>query len=101
MKPNTNLPAGTLVQISPFSTAMPAVAGSFLVVLSADDWGVKGYVQGIGWDNRGPGPQCRSDAKWDDVEVVGQVPWISNDIDLYRQGRDPAEYFVAVKPGLE
>jgi len=68
------LSEGDVVQLCPASTRNQMFAACFLVVTEIKDWGVQGYVQGLGQDGK-PGGQAYYRAHWEEIELVGQAVW--------------------------
>ena len=50
-------------------------AGCIMVITELKAWGVQGYVQALG-ENGKPGGQAYYRAKWDEIELVGNVEWM-------------------------
>lgn len=75
MKPDINMIPGSLVQIHPISAGNTAFAGCFMVVEEIKQWGVKGYIQGVGTrDNRGEIFPYREE--WENIQYIGKAYWV-------------------------
>lgn len=73
---------GEIVQISPECTTNQMFAGTLLVVSEVYNWGVQGYVQSLGGDEK-RGGQAWIRVKWDEIEpTYGSAPWVVEGIDV-------------------
>jgi hypothetical protein len=64
-----------VVQLDPLKTTNPMFAGCMLVVTEVKEWGVQGYVQGLGVDGE-LGGQAYYRAEIGTFEYVGSVAWV-------------------------
>lgn len=70
------LKEGTLVQLNPELVGNKAFAGCIMVVTEVKDWGVQGYIQGIGETRDQHGGQAYYRAHWPEIEEVGEAEWV-------------------------
>lgn len=75
MKSDTELQIGWLVQLNPETVGNPMFAGCIMVITELKEFGVQGYVQALG-ENGKHGGQAYYRAKWDEIELVGNVEWM-------------------------
>ena len=61
---------GSIVQLDPVSTGNPMFAGCLMVVTEIKMWGVQGFVQALG-ENQKPGGQAYYRAKTGTFEDTG------------------------------
>lgn len=73
-----------IVQLNPETTLNIMFAGCLMVVTELRDWGVIGYVQALGHDNK-RGGQAYYRAKWDEIELCGRAEWVLAQ-DIKKQG---------------
>lgn len=80
-KPEFKIPAGAVMQIRPdFKTK--CFRGCLLTVTEAKDWGVQGYIQGVGATFEDAGGQYYLRPTWDEIELTGGVAiWIIGEDD--------------------
>lgn len=69
------LDPGSVVQLSP-SVGNRMFAGCMLVVTETKSFGVQGYVQSLGENNK-PGGQAYYRATWDELVYIGHAAWIT------------------------
>ena len=69
------LQMGQVVQLSP-NTSNKAFACCMMVVTEPKSWGAQGYVQSLGQDRNTMGGQAYYRAKFEEMELVGQVTWM-------------------------
>lgn len=69
------LKIGQLVQLNPETVRNVMFTGCIMVITEPKEWGAQGYVQGLG-QNEEPGGQYYYRAKWEEMELVGEVEWI-------------------------
>ena len=73
MSKQDEVKVGSVVQLSP-DTTNPMFACCMLTVTEVKNWGVQGFVQGLGEGGK-PGGQAFYRAKWSDFELVGTAVW--------------------------
>lgn len=79
MKNNENIKPGDVVQLIPeFENQM--LAGCMVTVTEVKSFGCQGYVQCTG-ENGKMGGQAYIRPRWDEMEYVGQAPFIIGDND--------------------
>ena len=66
---------GDVVQLDPVKTTNPMFRGCMLIVTEPKNWGVQGYVQGLGEDGQRAG-QAYYRAETGTFEFVGCTAWI-------------------------
>lgn len=67
---------GDIVQLDPNNTDNPMFAGCLMVADEVREWGVIGYVQGLGKDMK-PGGRVYYRADWKEIEPTGgRAPWV-------------------------
>lgn len=76
MDKTTNLLAGHVVQLDPFTVGNKAFAGCFMLVTEPKPWGAQGFVQALGPDRETPGGHAYYRASWDEMEPVGRAAWV-------------------------
>lgn len=69
------LKEGSVVQLSPEKTKNRMFSACMLTVTDVYAWGVQGYVQGLGQDEK-IGMQAYYRAAWDTFEFVGEAAWV-------------------------
>jgi len=69
-----------VVQLNPITCRNPMFAGCFLIVTEVKTWGVQGYVQALGEDDK-PGGQAYYRAKFDEFIKIGIAVWGIKDLE--------------------
>ena len=77
-----NIQVGDIVQLDPCTTKNPMFRGCLMVVTEIKSWGVQGYVQAIGTDEK-IGGQAYYRASDGTFERCGKAVWVAgNEPDL-------------------